>query len=445
MHTINIRATHHRADIPILEALAFPDEKKAMLDIHSLSSVKECVVVQTCNRVEIFVAAEDMDTAYHDVMDYVMDQTISRMKGHFKGSIPPDMVVKHMISSSKKLHDVIEIEYHAAALHHLLRLTSGLESMIIGEDQILGQVKGAYQLAVASNTVGPFFKNIFTKAINVGKRARKETEIGKGAVSIGSAAVELAESILGSLEGKTAILIGAGEMGALVAKSLSGVNLGSVLVANRTYERGLELANELNGKAIRFAELKGGMRDADLMITATGAKKPILSKELVLEGMNGRGERDLVLIDVAIPRDVEEEVGEVPGVKLFNIDGLREIADKNRRAREMEAVKAEGIIEEELSLLEKQLYHIDVEGIVKAIFGRAEHIRQMELERALRMLGDGASEREREILNDLTRVIINRTMSPVAGSIREAAETGDDATIELAEKLFLKGLRHKEA
>jgi glutamyl-tRNA reductase len=365
------------------------------------------------------------------------------MKEHVTEKIPPDKIVKHMIASSKKLHDAIEVEYHAAALHHLLRLTTGLESMIVGEDQILGQVRDSYELAKASNTVGPFFHAVFTKAINTGKRARAETQINKGAVSIGSAAVELAEDTLGTLEGKTALLIGAGEMGKLVAKSLASRNLDSILVANRTYERGLKLARELNGRAIRFKDVEKGIREADLVITAAGAPKALITKELVKKALKNRTKDGLMIVDVAIPRDVETDVGNLNGVSLFNIDSLREIAEKNRRAREIEAVKVEEIIEDELSLLEKKLYHIDVEGIVKAIFARAEHIRQKELDKAVRILGDGVNEKEKKVLDDLTRVIINRTISPIVGNIRKAAEIGDNDIIKVAEKWFLKELRHR--
>ncbi len=442
MHTINIRITHHRADIPTIEAVTFQDAKKALIEISTLPSVKECVIIQTCNRVEIFAAAEDVDVAYHNIMDYVMDETISKMKKHITRDIPPDKIVKHMITSSKMLHDAIEVEYHAAALHHLLRLTSGLESMIVGEDQILGQVKDSYDLAKASNSVGPFFANIFPKAINVGKRVRTETKINEGAVSVGRAAVELAEEVFGSLEGKMALLIGAGEMGTLVAKSLSSYNLSSLLIANRTYERGLKLAEELNGKAIKFEDMEEDLKEADLLVTAAGAPKALITKELIERVLKDRAKNDLVIIDVAIPRDVETSVGELERVKLFNIDSLKAIAEKNRQNREIESVKVEEIIEEELSLLEKQLYHIDVEGIIKAMYATAEHVRQKELERAINMLGNGANEKEKRVLDDLTRIIINRTVAPIANNIRKAAETGDGDTIKVAEKLFLKEM-HK--
>jgi glutamyl-tRNA reductase len=438
MHTVNIRVTHQKADVPTIEAFAFPDVRRTLKDLAALPSVKECLILQTCNRVEIFAAAEDVDVAYHDILDYVMDKSITRMKKHFgpKADISHEQLMEHMINSSKRFHDVIEVEYHSAALHHLLRLTSGLESMIVGEDQILGQVRDAYHLAYGAHTIGPFFKNIFSKAIHVGKRTRTETKIDRGAVSIGSAAIELAESLFKELRGKTVLLIGAGEMGTLIAKSLKGLKVKKI-ISNRTLERSKKIARDVGGEILDFKNLQHGLKRADLVITATSAPRSIIKKGTVKAGMEG-GKKELVIIDVSIPRNVDDEVGEVQGVKLYNIDGLKSIAEKNRRQREMEAIKVEGIIEEELSLLEKQLYHIDVEGIAKAIFGHAEDVRKREVEKARRMLGDGANEREMRILDDLTKVIISRTMSPLVGKIREAAETGDKDAIKAAEKWFLE-------
>jgi glutamyl-tRNA reductase len=344
--------------------------------------------------------------------------------------------MEHMISSSKRFHDVIEVEYHSAALHHLLRLTSGLESMIVGEDQILGQVRDAYHLAYGAHSIGPFFKNIFSKAINVGKRVRTETNINRGAVSIGSAAVELAESLFKELKGRSVLLIGAGEMGTLIAKFLKDLEVRKI-ISNRTYERSKKIAKDVGGEILDFKNIQEGLEMADLVITATSAPRSIIKKETVEAVMEG-GKKELVIIDVSIPRNVDDEVGEIQGVTLYNMDGLKSIAEKNRRQREMEAVKVEGIIEEELSLLEKQIYHIDVEGIAKAIFGHAEEIRKREVGKALKMLGDGADERELRILDDLTKAIISRTMSPLVGKIREAAETGDKSSIRAAEKWFLE-------
>ncbi|NOZ58295.1 MAG: glutamyl-tRNA reductase [Euryarchaeota archaeon] len=438
MHTVNIRVTHHRAEVAILEVFAFPDVKKALKDIHALRSVKECVIIQTCNRVEIFAAAEDVNLAYHDIVDYLMEDVISRMRSRkaFEHGdaecVPPDLLTKHIVEFSAKLHDAMEVEYHTDALRHLLRLAAGIESMIVGEDQILGQVRHAYNLARALGTVGPFFEKVFTKALHVGQLVRAKTNINKGAVSIGSAAVELAEEVLGSLEGRVALLIGAGEMGKLVAKSLAEHRLESILVANRTYSRAENLAAELGGRAVPFEALREAIAESDLIITATSSPEAIITRELI----EGARKKQLVIIDVAIPRDVSEDVASVEGVRLFNIDSLRRLAERNRRAREKEIVKVEKIIDREMGLLIRQLYRIDVEGIVRDLFREAERVRQRELGRAMRMLGNGIGERERRIIDDLTRVIVNRLTSPIAENIRRAAEQGDQEAVRVAEKWF---------
>ncbi len=449
MHTLNIRVTHHTADVETLEAFAFPDMKKALRDIHSLRSVKEVVIIQTCNRVEIFAAAEDVQLAYHDITDYIMNDVIQRMKikrrdmhsHEVKQDELPDLLVKHLVDFSAKLHDAMQVDYHIDALVHLLRLTSGIESMIIGEDQILGQVRDSFRFAKALGTVGPFFENIFTKALHVGKVVRQRTNINKGAVSIGSAAVELGSEVLCGLEDKVAMLIGAGEMGTLVAKALAEHNLRKLIVANRTYLKAVKIAKELNGEALKFENLEEGIRESDLIVTATSSPEPIITKELLEKAV---GERDdpLVIIDVAIPRDVSEDVEELNFVKAFNIDGLRAIADKNRREREKEIVKVEEIIDEELKLLVKQIYRIDVEDLVSKIFMDAEEIRSREVEKALKMLGN-VGERERKIIEDLTKVIVKRTLTPIATNIRKSAEAGDQEAIKVAENWFGLGLNGK--
>lgn len=445
MHTVNIRVTHHRADVPTLETFSFPDIKKAMEDITAIRSVKECVIIQTCNRVEIFAAAEDIEVAYHDIVDYIMQDVINRMKDKHKnmGQIDNEVLVSRMIEYGSKIHDIMEVDYHIPALKHLLRLTGGLESMIVGEDQILGQVKDSYQMASGIGAVGPFFKNIFSKAINVGKVVRTTTDINKGAVSIGSAAVELGESIFGSLEGKKIMLVGAGEMGTLIAKSLSEYCLGGTCVVNRTMEKGIKLAEELKGEAIEFDRLKEALANSDLVITATGSPTAIIDKGMVEEAIKGK-ESQLVIIDVANPRDVEPDVDEIEGVSLFNIDGLRIVADKNKKQREKEISKVEKIIEAEIDLLIKQVYRIDVQEIIKMLYNRAEDIRRCELERAQNMLGNQFGEREKTIVNDLTKVIIKKTIAPIADNIRKSAETGDKESIEMAEKWFYDAFKDED-
>ncbi|GCC11348.1 glutamyl-tRNA reductase [archaeon] len=450
MHTLNIRVTHHTAGVETLEAFAFPDIKKALLDIHSLRSVKEVVVIQTCNRVEIFAAADDIQLAYHDIIDYLMYDIIQRMKvkqdhmysHEVEQEELSDRLVKHIVDFSAKLHDAMQIDYHIDALLHLLRLTSGVESMIIGEDQIIGQVRDSFRFSRALNTVGPFFENIFTKTLHVGQVVRYRTNINKGAVSIGSAAVELGSEVLGGLEEKIALLIGVGEMGTLVSRAMAEQKLKKLVVINRTYSKALKISEELGAETLKFENLKEGIKESDLIVTATSSYEPIITKKLLEETFEDR-EEPLVIIDVAIPRDVSDNVEELKFVKAFNIDGLRAIAEKNRKAREKEIVKVEEIIEEELKLLVKQIYRIDVEDLVSKIFMDAEIIRNREIEKALKML-DNLGERDKKIIDDLTRVIVKRTLTPIASSIRESAESGNQEAIKVAENWFDMGLNGKE-
>lgn len=443
MHTLNIRVTHKKADIQTLEAISFLDVKKTMVEICKMPSVKDCVIIQTCNRVEIFATGGDCDLAYHDIIDYLMETTMNKMRK--VRTMPPgmtsDKLMSHVVKKAKGVHDVIETDFHTDALYHLMRLTSGLESMIVGEDQILGQVRDAYLLAESAHTIAPFMKKIFTKSLHVGQRTRSETKINEGAVSIGSAAVELAESIFKTLKGKTVMLIGAGEMGSLIAKSLKEHEIKELIVANRTHARGVKIAKMLNGKAVKFADVEKWIKKSDLIITATASPSAILSAKKIKNATEGR-KKDLVIIDVATPRDVEEAAGDLSHIRLYNIDGLREVADKNKVMREKEAVKVEEIIEEEISLLVKQIYHIDVEDVVKSLFNNAESIRKKELAKALNML-NGINGKEKQVLDDLTRVITTRTVSPIAHEIRKAAEVGDKETIKAAQKLFIKH-RHKK-
>lgn len=443
MHTLNIRVTHKKADIQTLEAISFKDVKKAMIEICKLPSVKECIIIQTCNRVEIFAAGEDCDLAYHDIIDYLMESTMNKMRKvrTLPPGMTPDKLMAHVVKKAKGVHDVIETDFHTDALYHLLRLTTGLESMIVGEDQVLGQVRDAYNLAESANTTGPFLKKIFTKSLHVGQITRSETAINEGAVSIGSAAVELAESIFKTLKGKTAMLIGAGEMGSLIAKSLGEHKIKELIVANRTHARGVKIAKLLNGRAVKFADVEAWIKKSDLIITATASPNAILSAKKIENATEGR-KKDLVIIDVATPRDVEGAAEKLPHVKLYNIDGLRDVAEKNKAIREKEAIKVEEIIEEEMALLIKQIYHIDVEDVVKSLFNSAEAIRKKELEKALNML-NGINGKDRQVLDDLTRVITTRTVSPIAQEIRKAAEIGDKETINAAQKLFIRH-RHKK-
>ena len=325
------------------------------------------------------------------------------------------------------------MEKGQSALKHLLRLAAGLESMIIGEDQILGQIKEARIAALKKGSCGPILDTIFNKAIHVGQLVRNKTQINKGSISIGSAAVELAESVQGDLKCKKVLVIGAGEMGALVARALAEKQLKAIVVANRTYDRAVKLAEELGGYAIQFNRLDDALSDADVVISATAAPHYILTRERVEKAIPVERRDKVTMIDIANPRDIEEKVKEL-GIKLFNIDDLRGIAEKNRRKREKEAQKAEQIIEEELGLLFNSLKYKKIEPLISKIRKSMEEIRVKETKKAIKMLGE--LEGEEKIIEDLTRSIVNKIFHDIVSRLREAAEADDKELIRACERLF---------
>ncbi|MEM2999030.1 MAG: glutamyl-tRNA reductase [Candidatus Bathyarchaeia archaeon] len=415
LHIINVRITHKTARLPLIEAVVFKETRNALSAIRSLEKVNECVLLQTCNRIEIYAVSEDGEKA------------AKRLK---------DFLVQKAKALADEVSRAIECSLDGDALRHILRLASGLESMVIGEDQILNQVWDAYLEAESAKAAGIVLKHLFMRAVSVGRRVRKETGINKGAVSIGSAAVELAETLLGKLDQKKILVMGAGEMGTLVAKALARRCLKPVFIANRTYERAVKLAEELSGRAVKFDSLEEVLTDADVVICSTAAPHYLLTKNTVSKLMNQRqNEADLLIIDISNPRNVEETIKEVPKVKLYCIDDLQLIAEKNKQKRLKSIEKASAIIEQELVLLNRDIKILSVNDIVSLLFARAEEIRQKELAEALKMLGP-LDAREKKIIEDLTFILLKRTYVPIVENLRSAALSDDKKLIEFAIKLF---------
>ncbi len=332
--------------------------------------------------------------------------------------------IEEEVKNINRLKEAIEIEKGENVLRHLLKVASGIESMMVGEDQILGQVKGAYHIAKKNRTIGKNLDIVFRKAINVGKKVRKESNINVGSVSIGSAAVDLSESIFGSLKDVTVLVVGAGKMATLVAKSLKKFDLKVIYVANRTYEKGVELAKELNGIAIRFSDLDQALLTSDLVICATGAPHPIINKGKLEEVIQKRGGHCPLIVDIASPRDVAEDVKTLDNVKICDIDDLRAIAEENIEKRKNEIKKVEDIVESELRLLEKELIRQKIEPILSKMYTGAEDVRQRELSRALAMLEDLDGENQ-EIIDDMTKAIVKKVLAPMIENLKKAAENGN--------------------
>jgi glutamyl-tRNA reductase len=412
---INVRITHKTARVPLMEAVAFKDTRSALKTVRSMKNVDECVLLQTCNRIELYIVSEE-------------GENVAKMAKEFLAKSAGAMV--------EEASKAIEYSLNGDSLRHILRLTSGLESMVIGEEQVLNQVWDAYLEARSAKTAGVVLKHLFMRAMSVGRRVRKETGINKGAVSVGSAAVELAESLLGKLDQKKILVMGAGEIGTLVAKALARRCLKPIFIANRTYARAVKLAENLSGKAVKFDKLEETLVDADVVICSTAAPHYLLTKNLVFKFMRQRqNKNDLIIIDISNPRNVEKATQEVEKVKGYDIDDLQLIAEKNKQKRQKSVEKASKIIEKELVLLNRDIKIQSVRDIVSLLFSRAEEIRQKELVKALNMLGH-VDAKEKKIIEDLTFILLKQTYAPIVENLRSAAKDDDKKLIEIAIKLF---------
>ena len=394
---LNLRVDHKMADIQSMENIS-KDMDELFWKLQEKYSIGEYIEISTCNRKEYYIKN-----------DYIQED---------------EELLSHENQS-------IIIEYGEAAVMHLLRMTSGLESMIVGEDQILGQVKDAKHKAMKNHHCGRGLDTIFTKAIHVGQVVRNKTNINKGSVSIGSAAIDLAEKHIGSLDDKSVLVIGAGKMGKLVAKALAEKDLNAIFVANRTYYVAVELAEDLGGEAILFNDLERYLATADLVISATSAPHAIITKKR-LEGI-GMDYKNVMMVDIANPRDISEDVGDL-GVKLFNIDDLREIADINTQLRIKEFGEAESIIEEEFILLKESFKIMEVDEMLGNLRASMEEIRQRETKKALVKFAD--VDGSAKILNNLTNSIVNKIFFDISKNVKDAAKDENKEIIAAAEYLF---------
>lgn len=361
-------------------------------------SIDEYIDISTCNRKEYYIHNDNC------TLEEVME-----------------------LNSSEN----ILIDHGDDAINHLFRMTSGLESMIVGEDQILGQVKDSKKLAEKQYHCGNVLDTIFTKAIHVGQVVRNKTNINKGSVSIGSAAVDLAEKHFGTLENKVVLVIGAGKMGSLVAKSLAEKNLEAIFVANRTYYVAVKLAEDLNGEAIFFDDLNEYLKTADVIISATGAPHPIITKERLLK--TDLDYENLFMIDIANPRDISSDVKDL-GVKLCNIDDLRELAKFNKSLRESESLEAESIIAKEFDLLKESFKIMEIDSILGSLRRSMEDIRERETQKATVKLSD--VDGSVKVLDNLTKSIVNKIFFDINKKLKKAAHDDEENVLEAAEYIF---------
>jgi glutamyl-tRNA reductase len=380
--------SHKTAPIGLLERLAVPDERlpKALHQLLTYEHVFEGVVLSTCNRIEVYAAASRFHGGAQDLRNFFAEFC----------HVAPEDFVDHLYT------------YHEeGAVEHLFRVASGIDSMIVGESEILGQVKRAYQVALDEQAAGRFLGRAFRQALTVGKRARTETSISRNPASISSAAVALARGVLGSdegssLEGKSVAVVGAGEMGKLAVRALANAGATGVTIVNRSEARGQSLADRFGARARPLSELASVLLEADILICSTNSPQTIVDRPLVSSAMQSRAPGSpLLIVDIAVPRDVDPAAGELDGVELRDIDDLRTVVETSLGSRQREVARVEEIISRELDRFGDWERASEIAPLLSALMDRAEVIRAAEVERLSG--GRGLSESERETLDRITR------------------------------------------
>ncbi|MDO9288929.1 MAG: glutamyl-tRNA reductase [Thermodesulfovibrionales bacterium] len=421
MNIFVVGLNHKTAAVDVREKLAFNGQKleEGLMRIKTLPEVKEAVILSTCNRVEMYTNVKDTVKAYESIKDF-----ISEFHGLDRGSLEKSLYAYENL----------------AAVKHVFRVASSLDSMVVGEPQILGQIKDAFEFALRKKTTGILLNKLMKKAISVAKRIRTETKIAENAVSISFAAVELAKKIFTDLSTKSVMLLGAGEMAELAAKHLVSSGVKEVLVANRTYETGCSLAKEFNGRAVKFENFVHEIANTDIVICSTGASKYVLLKEQMHYVMKERKHKPVFIIDISVPRNIDPEINNIDNVYLYDVDDIQGVVDSNVQGRQKEAEKAEAIITDEIETFQKWQSSLDAVPTIVALRDRADAIRKEELERLLNKLS-GLGEKEKKDIEYMANAITNKLIHPPTAALKEDAE---DKDILIATIKRLYGLNEKE-
>jgi len=407
---INARVTFRNSPIHILEKFTIKDMDNAYEQFKKHSGLDECVIIQTCNRIELFGKSKTYD------LDKIK-KTWASLTG----------------LEEDAFNENLEFVENKEALHHLLKLTSGLDSMVLGEEQILGQIKKSITSAREIKASGQHLNTLFDKAIRVGTRIRNSSGIGRGGISVGSMAVKLAEENIDELKTKKILLIGTGEVSTLVAKSLQRRGY-AFDVTSRTIGRSQAFSETMGGTPIKFEEVLSGFENYNVLFVATTAPYFLVTHERITEAMKDKS-KGMMILDLSNPRTVDEKVATVGGVKLMNLDQIAEMVEKNMNARLKKAKTIENILNEEVSVLEASMKRLDAEPLVKDVFKNIEHRREKELQKALQML-DEKDEEKIKIIDELTKAIVESIVSTPMNNIRKASEQGKPDVVELASKLF---------
>jgi glutamyl-tRNA reductase len=408
-------ASHKKANVSTLEALAFKDKKRAASELLRSDHIQEVVFLQTCNRVEIYtVGSESPERFVNHVVKFW-----SRTAG-----ISGDLVLK-----------TIEVFLDREALKHLLQVASGLESMVIGENEILGQVRQAYVEAKKNGTIGPVLERSFMKAANVGKKVRSETQISQGLTSISSVAAHLAWQHFPKPEDVRSLVVGAGEAGTLVGRALKKKKFHKIIVANRTLSRGEMLATDVGGRAITIDAIPQYVPSIDLIIVAVSSKTLVLKAEHFQSVAEKPRKTKLLVVDISQPRCVADEVGMLPNVALRNIDDIKQIVENNAKKRVAEKGRVETIIEDEVEHLQKLIITITAQPVISELCARAEKVREKEYLFAKSRLKDIDEEKLR-VVEDLTKVLTTRILQRTIENLKSVSLSQNESLLEAARVLF---------
>ncbi|MCX5843802.1 MAG: glutamyl-tRNA reductase [Deltaproteobacteria bacterium] len=417
MNLILIGMNHKTAPLEIRESLSLAcgDSINPLIEIMNIPQIKEAIYLSTCNRVEVLAHAVDEESAVEKLKSFIFNH----------GNLSPDDMAR-----------CLYLYYNHDAVRHLFRVASSIDSMVMGEPQILGQVKDAYRTAVEHNASGIMLNKIIHHAFRTAKRVRTETGIAGNAVSVSFAAVELAKKIFGNLKGKSILLIGAGEMSELAAKHLINYGVEKIFITNRTYARAVQIADNVHGTVVEFEKLQEKIHDVDMIISSTGAPGYVIDVSMITASLRRRKNRLLFLIDIAVPRDIDPAVGEIDNVYLYNIDNLQDIVDGNLQIRKKEAEKAEAIIDEEVTNYREWYNTLEVVPTIVSLREKMEGIIRGELAKSGAWM-ENLTEEERKNIEGLANSIINKILhDPISGLKEESRENGALPYIAAIRRLF---------
>jgi glutamyl-tRNA reductase len=415
MKVLVVGLNHKTASVEIREKLAFngPKLEEGIHELRKIPEVKEIAVLSTCNRVELYVCVSDVPSASDRILNFLADF--------------------HGLSRADFEKSLYLLDEHSA-VRHVFRVASSLDSMVVGEPQILGQIKDTFDFALGKKATGVLLNKLMKKAISTAKRVRTETKIAENAVSISFAAVELAKKIFTDLPGKSFMLLGAGEMAELAARHLVNNGVTHVMVVNRTYERGCELAQEFNGKPVKFEDFLSELAHIDIIICSTGAPTYVLLREQMQKVMKERKNRPVFIIDISVPRNIDPGINKIDNVYLYDVDDLQEVVDTNIHGRKKEAEKAEKIIDEEAEKFIRWMSSLNSVPTIVALRQRAEEIKAEELEKFRKRFPDLDEEKTKAVAY-LAASITNKLIHPPTVALKEDSEDRDEL-IAMIKKLY---------